>query len=484
MTHQNYWAAALMGAAAMYVSPVIAGEAENVLIEKVVDAYGGDRLTGLKSIRIDDTYKNAFPGQGFGPGFVEFTAQKQDAQLDLENRRGSVEGWASNWNFTFHTRTVSADDDIVTVNYLTENYQPAAFADYYTAYGAVIRVTDTLLAYELSQNAESAEHNGSSNYLGRAHELITFEMPSSPPVTLHVDASSGLISKMTRETGFGALTYQFRNHAETKGVAYARDFEFFVGPDVNIVTLKRDVSVNSVRSGVFSVDRNIKEEPARIDTAEMTVDEIADGVHHVGTGNAYTVFADAGDYIVAAGGYAALKGRLDAYREAAGHEKPLRYQIVTHHHTDHLGGMADALELGAVFVTPENAVANLETAAGAEIPEDRLQLIDKKASIGPVEVHDIWTSHAESYALVYIPASKTVFQVDHYNGLYNEAPNAAGIGAVTLKAAIDRLDLDVETVLSGHGRKAESWADFEAAVAGYEPAPCPSGRAICNTVTN
>lgn len=483
MIHRNLWAA-LIGAAAIQFSPATAGEAEDALIAKVVDAYGGDKLTGLKSIRVDDRYKNAFPGQGYTSEFVEFTALAQDAQLDLENQRGSVEGWASNWNFSFHNRTVSAGDDIVTVNYLTDNYQPASFADYYAAYGAVIRVTDTLLAYELSKHAENAEHKGASNYLGRPHEVITFEMPSSPPLTLHVDAGSGLISKMTRETGFGALTYQFRNHGETKGVAYARDFEFFVGPDVNIVTLSRNVSVNGVRRNVFAVDRGTAEEPARIDTSEMTVDEIADGVHHVGTGNAYTVFVDAGDYIVASGGYPGLKNRFDAYREAAGHEKPLRYQIVTHHHTDHLGGMADALELGAIFVTPENAVANLETAAGADIPEERLQIIDERATVGPVETYDISTNHAESYALVYIPASKAVFQVDHYNGLYEDAPNAAGASAVSLKTAIDRLDLDVETVLSGHGRKAESWADFEAAVAAYDPAPCPSGRVICKGVTN
>ena len=483
MNHRTLWAA-LIGAAATQISPATAGEAEDALIAKVVVAYGGDKLTGLKSIRVDDRYKNAFPGQGYTSGFVEFTSLAQDAQLDLENQRGSVEGWASNWNFSFHNRTVSAGEDIVTVNYLTDTYQPAAFADYYAAYGAVIRVTDTLLAYELSKNAENAEYKGSSDYLGRTHELITFEMPSSPPLTLHVDAATGLISKMTRETGFGALTYQFRNHTETNGVAYARDFEFFVGPNVNILTLNRDVAVNGVRRNVFSIDRGAVEEPARVDTSEMTVDEIAEGVHHVGTGNAYTIFVDAGDYIVASGGYAGLKDRFDAYREMAGHEKPLRYQIVTHHHTDHLGGMADALELGAIFVTPENAVTNLQTAAGADIPEDRLQTIDEKAAIGPVEVYDISTNHAESYALVYVPTANAVFQVDHYNGLYQDAPNAAGAGGVSLKAEIDRLGLDVATMLSGHGRKAESWTDFEAAVAAYDPAPCPSGRAICKGVTN
>jgi len=304
-------------------------------------------------------------------------------------------------------------------------------------------------------------------------------MPSSPPVTLYVDAQTGFITKMVRATGFGALTYQFSNHTSANGVGYAADFEFFVGSDVNILTLSRNVTVNAVRSSTFRIDRGIEEEPARIDTSEMTVDEIADGVHLAGTENAYTVFVDAGDHIIAAGGYAGLSDRITTYKEAAGHDKPLQFQIATHHHTDHLTGMVDAFALGATFVTPANAVSNVNTAAGETIADDRMRIIDEKMTLGPVEIYDITTSHAESYALVYIPAAKAVFQADHYNGQYEDAPSPAGIGAVTLKSAIDALGLDVDILLSAHGRKAVSWEAFAAAVDAYAPDPCPTGRAIC-----
>ena len=122
---------------------------------------------------------------------VEFTHLKQDAQLDLVNQRGSVEGWSANWNFTFNTRTVSADNDIVTINYNAGDYQPGAFAGYFAAYGAVIRVTDTLLAYQLGKASDTAAHNGASFYLGRPHQKIEFQIPSSPPLTLYVDDETG-----------------------------------------------------------------------------------------------------------------------------------------------------------------------------------------------------------------------------------------------------------------------------------------------------
>ena len=482
--------AALLGAGAVLASPAFAGETEDALIAKVVDAYGGAALTNLKSIRVHNTSQNAFPGQGYTPGYVEFTEFRQDAQLDLANERGSVEGWAANYNFAFNTRTVSADDDIVVINYRNGTYQPAASPDYYSAYGAVIRVTDTLLAYELAKRPETAEHQGEVIYFGRPHEKITFEIPSSPPLTLFVDKETGNITKMARETGFGALTYQFGGHTKTGGVTYAKDFQFFVGDDPNIVNTSREISVNGVRSAVFRIDRGIKEEPARVDVADMTVDEIGDGVHFAGQtpqggAGAYTVFVDAGDHVVAVGGYAGLQARYDAYKAAAGHEKPLRYQIVTHHHTDHLGGMAEAFAIGAHFVTPANAVANLNTAAGEAVPEDRLTALDGEMTLGPVKIYDVHTNHMASMALVYIPSVKAVFQADHYGGLYEgDAPSPAGMGTALLKKRIEELGLDVDIVLSAHARKASSWSEIEAAVAAYDPDPCPANRAICRGAMN
>jgi len=457
----------------------MAGEKEDALIAKIVDAYGGGRLTDARSLRFQEEYKNAFPGQGYTSGYVEFTPLRQDAQFDFANERASIEGWSANWNFSFNTRTVSIGDDIVAINYRTNTYQPAASPDYYTAFGPMIRSTDTLLAYELAKHTDSAEHQGKEMYIGKPHEILTFEIPNSPPLTLHVDAETGWISKMTRETGFGALTYQFRDHTTVNGVGYGQSFEFFVGDTVNLVTVRRDLSVNTVRPSTFRIDRGVEEEGERVDTSEMTVDEIAGGVHLAGTGNAYTMFVDAGDHIIGVGGYAGLADRFTAYKEAAGHDKPLRYQIATHHHTDHLGGMGDAFTLGAIFVTPENAVANISTAVGETVPEDRLQIIDGHMSLGPVEIHDIATSHAESYALAYLPSINTAFQADHYNGNYVDGPSGAGIGTLTLARAIGELGLDVDILLSAHGRKANPWAEVEAAIAAYDPTPCIGDRAIC-----
>ena len=66
--------------------------------------------------------------------------------------------------------------------------------------------------------------------------------------------------------------------------------------------------------------------------------------------------------------------------------------------------------------------------------------------------------------------------------LEEDAPvdgSPAGAGSVMLKKRIEELGLDVETVLSAHGRKAVTWSEFEAAVAAYDDDPCIGARAIC-----
>jgi metal-dependent hydrolase (beta-lactamase superfamily II) len=46
--------------------------------------------------------------------------------------------------------------------------------------------------------------------------------------------------------------------------------------------------------------------------------------------------------------------------------KQLRYQVVTHHHQDHLGGLNEAIDLGATLVTVEDNV-NAITDLGLDI---------------------------------------------------------------------------------------------------------------------
>jgi glyoxylase-like metal-dependent hydrolase (beta-lactamase superfamily II) len=53
----------------------------------------------------------------------------------------------------------------------------------------------------------------------------------------------------------------------------------------------------------------------------------------------------------AAGCYPGLQARLERFNSERENDKPLPYQVVTHHHCDHLGGIAEAVAAGARLVT-------------------------------------------------------------------------------------------------------------------------------------
>ena len=58
-----HWASALLVATSSLATATTAqaGEKEEALVAKIVDAYGGDQLTNARSMRFQEEYKNAFP---------------------------------------------------------------------------------------------------------------------------------------------------------------------------------------------------------------------------------------------------------------------------------------------------------------------------------------------------------------------------------------------------------------------------------------
>ncbi|MCP4144860.1 MAG: hypothetical protein GY752_06185 [bacterium] len=473
------FASSILGAL-MWTS-AMAGEQENAVIGKVVNAYGGKKLLSAESIEYQQQYKTSLLGQGYSPDFVERTRINWDGKFDLVNNRASWEIWTNHFHFAYHMRTATVDDQIVTIDYNSAHYQPESRPSYYAAFGSIIRASDTMIAYKLSELAEKVMYAGNRSYLGRPHDMLSFEFPMSPTFTVYVDSESGLISKMSRTTGLGVISYRYSNHATVDGVAYARDFEVYIDDHLNLESLDLSFSVNSVRPSAFQIDRGIEEEPARVDKSEMTVDEISEGIHLTGIGEAYTMFVDAGEYVIGVGGYSGLADRFTAYQKATQTEKPLRYQIVTHHHTDHLPGLADAFELGATLISPANAVDVVTTAVGGDIVEDRLVILEGKLTIGPVEIYEINTNHSESFALTFVPRAGIAFATDHYDALYaGDTLTFADLRAVSLRGAIEDIGITVNFLLSSHGRKAAPWSEFVAATDAYNKSElCAFNRPIC-----
>ena len=450
---------------------------KDTIITKVIKAYGGEKLSSLRSFRIEDKNMETYPGQGFTPDYTDFWDTRSIIQLDLINQRGDFETWGDQYGRILHFRGITTQDSATSIDYWNQTFENVSEFTFYQRHGGNIRFSDTLLAYELAKATNKSEYLGTVNYRGMPHHHIQLEMPESPPLSLYVGMQDFMIKRMHRILPTLEVFYLFDNHAQKNGISFAKDFRFFYDSDFILSTVKREIFVNKLTNDAFTTDNAVKVAPEAFDNSEAIVNKLSDNAYHLGTEN-FSAFVDAGDHIIGIGGYGGLKDRFEAYQKEVSNNKPLRYQVVTHHHTDHMEGLSEAYALGATLVMSENIVDNVKDVVDG-LSDERIITYENQDTFGPIELHEVSTSHSEFNTVTYIPEAKALFQADHYGGFLANGPSPATRSSYSLKQELDKLNLDIEKILSVHSGKVETWSDYASSMSQYDPNPCRLNRPIC-----
>ena len=158
--------------------------------------------------------------------------------------------------------------------------------------------------------------------------------------------------------------------------------------------------------------------------------------------------------------------------------KPVKYLISTHHHFDHSGGLRTYVAEGATIVTHQSNKPYFEKTfkAPATLAPDEQAKKPKKANIVAVtdkyvlsdgkQTIEVYSTqgdmHTDELLVAYLPGPKILVEADSYSpGPPNApAPAAAPPNAVTLYDNIQRLKLDVATIVGIHGRGPVPMAEF------------------------
>jgi glyoxylase-like metal-dependent hydrolase (beta-lactamase superfamily II) len=466
-------------------SSSIAGEKESKLIDKLSNAYGGEALTSLTSYKIVDHFLAPTTGQSHSPSLMEISSSKQVLHVDLKNNRAIYDTWNEGRSGAFQGTVISDGQKAYTINYQAGTYGNANNSDPHVFAGGSMRTSDTVLAYELTKARDKAVLKEDVSYMNRPHHVLTMPFPSSSDLDLYIDAETSLISKMVRENpALGDLSYVYSGHTQIGDLVSATSINFFIDGQPNIISTKHALTFNQpLDSSSVTLPSDLSTEGERIDTSEMVINKISDDVYHIGQNGGFSLFADTSIGTVAAGGYAGLTARLKSFSKASGRFKPLSHQIVTHHHSDHIGGLGEAIQLGASLLTVNDNVETIKKSINPEPADAVFYRSGPRTTLGHgrnrIEVHEISTSHASSFLVMYAPAEKTVFIADHFGSPFAKGLPTARSTSVEMFNQLKKLCIDIEKITTAHNARIFTMKELRDSVAEFKEVVCSANRPVC-----
>lgn len=464
----------------------VAGDKEDTLIEKITTAYGGDALVNLSSYKIDEKFISPATGQSNSPSLTEIGSTAQVLVVDIKNNKAVYDNWNEGRGGGFQASTITDGENGQTINYATKTYGTAGNADPHVFAGGTMRTSDTVLVYELNKVKDKAKLLADETYMNRPHHTLTMPFPSSADLKLFIDAETFFISRMLRvNPQLGNLDYAYSKHKVENGITYASSMVFSIAGVPNLISTKHALQFNFAPAAeLFTLPKGFSSEGDRIDDSQMIVNKISDRVYHIGQNGGFSIFADTSMGIIGAGGYPALDTRLARFQKESGNYKPLAYQVITHHHSDHIAAVSEAISLGARLVTVSDNVATLK-ASTTPTPQDRdFYKVGAQTTFGEgknrVDIYEVSTIHAASFLVSYLPTEKTIFIADHMGTPFAKGLPVANSSTVDMLKALDSLDINIQKIATAHSARIFSMQEMRDSVAAYQPNECLANRPVCS----
>jgi glyoxylase-like metal-dependent hydrolase (beta-lactamase superfamily II) len=489
----------LVAGLAAAASPPTVTEKSQVRARKVLDqavaAIGGaEALQSIDVVRLElkgETYPRlqmATPAPPFEPGkFHEILL------LDLKKNRMMLEQRTDGAGFETHNTVVIADGEGTNYDHRARTATPIPAAQ--TTQQQFIqyhRRLPHLILRQALERANSMRYLGEDLYEGRAHNVVTFVMADTQQVALFVDAKTGLLSKyelVFTDPLKGQQTSQIRfgDYTSAGKAKVPQQWSWQFAGDL-AARYRANIEFNpAVDDRTFQVaaDGFQKVPPVPL-TLPENVEQLADNVivvHNVAAQNYNTMAVGFRDYVVAieAPGTSESAERVIQQIKQAMPGKPIRYVVVTHHHSDHIGGLRTFIAEGATVITTRANRSVIETMAAAPI-NDRLARSPRKPELlfveggrrvmtdgeQTLELIDVGPNpHAKEMLVAWLPKQRVVFQGDLFFLPNNNAPfGPPQESTIAFAKTMKDKGLAPLRIGSVHGRTA-SFEEFTRALEGH-----------------
>ena len=465
-------------------SPIFAGEKEDAIINKTVDAYGGQLFLSLKGISIEDKYKGFRYGQSTTPTEPDIQHNHYIINLDIKNKRKEFQ-WVRGEGDDIATQHQLFDGKQgYRINHTTKTMYEQNSITFVNAERRHLFLLDSAILQLLNGSRETVKFLGEEMHQGELHNKLSFKHENTPKMTVYLNTETGLISTMTRKHWQdGLFRYHYSNVKMIEKIKFAHNTYVTRGGKPFEVLTDRKILVNPQFTKNFVLPKEYKEEKGKaLNFPDMLVKQLSENVYLAGKGWGFSIFYDAGDYYVASGGYKDLTTRFNEVKKYTGNIKPLKYQVVTHHHLDHLGGMNEAEKLGAIFVTVKSHTKTIRSMVDKPISDDRFLFVDSTRTIANdmVKVIDFPNNHSSNHLNVYFKEAKVLFTADTYLSRQKEGSPHGSDGLKNLSAILTKENVAPDFFAAAHSGRVLTARDFSESL--QKPTPpeiCPLDWKIC-----
>ena len=472
---------------ALMTSPAcFAGEKTKQVIADVVTSYGGERLSNISTISLQDQFNTFRDGQSYSPTDVDIENNRVELFIDIAKQRKDFR-WVIGDKDSYSIRHWLFDgNDGYAISHSSKTHAKNDMVDFSFADRRHSHLLDTVIVQMLSSAPNDAIWLGEVDLFGDAHDKLRFTLKNDQELHLYFDQQSGLLTYMenVNQDASRTLRYRFKSHKKQQGIFFAQTVHVTRGGKPNTVITDREIAFNKKVFNQFDLPKGYGESAASMDMSEMSVQKVTDGVYLAGQRWGYSVFVDTGDGFIAAGGYSNLSKRFDAVKSFAKIDKPLQKMVVSHHHNDHIRGVPEAIKLGASFIITQPHVDTVNAVVDNSLNDEHFNIVENVASFadGKVIVIDMPSGHSSHNLMTYIPAAKLLFTADTYFSRQLTGTPFGGAHLHKIKARMKALNLPVEKFAAAHSSRVLTVMDFEESLTKKFKSVCPTHWAICQVM--